>query len=121
MSWISSISKFIRGARVTVNGGTALIKDGKIVSQTVKWGSSAGARLVTWANAAKITLLGAGAYYIFNGGLVKATSDALGIPEWASSVIWTVVAGIVVVLLIRWIIGRVRRFTHRGYRRGGRR
>jgi hypothetical protein len=83
-------------------------------------GAAAG-KATRWARGAYLAV-GAGiSYWFFRGGLIDATSGALGIPEWAASLIWAV-AGLIIVAMVaymalRWIRARARYVAGGGRRR----
>jgi len=89
---------------------------GDVVRTVSKYSTQSGARILSWANAAKVAVSGAVVYYIFNGGLVAATSDALNIPEWMSSVLWYVIVFVAIVLFLRFLLSYFRNRSARVFK-----
>ena len=62
--------------------------------------AKAGTKVISWGNAAKVTLAAGVGFLFFTGGLPKLLSGVTGLPEWASQLI---IAAVIIYLALTFI------------------
>lgn len=112
-SWLKGLFKADKVATSTATISKTWVSNGVKNVQTVvrsvgPAAEAAGKTVMTWANAAKVALVGGFGYLFLHGGASEVVSNALGIDEGAAQILIWIVALFFLLLLAYWLAKWIR-------------